>query len=544
MKKLLVLLFSAFLSIPSFAQQQELSSVKVGKDFKGNSKGPFVAGLFNLEKPDGSICSVTIKVKIIGSNRYIIDLFDANMNHKKQHDFKAPEKYGMYSGQFINDDLIFIGIHQTKPTAKTFKVDFKNKKIIELDEIFNYSDMPITNPKRYSFSIGGISLSGNTDRVDMDGFGLFETSKLGNYYVYIRDLKSKKDAREMHHLVVFDREYNLVYEKKIDLPVKDEMLDLLSVSVDDNANVIIVTKNYEQGKRKETKRQKGKDKQANYHMEFVFVNKDTISIQKLEEENLFLTDLTTVVSNDQVYIGSLYSDEKEDRVKGVITAVYNIKNLQRISYNKTPFSDQVVAQLENTKRDKKVKRKKKKESETLVGHSLLVGDNGSITFIAEEQYTIEQIEYDYANKPKGLPTLLYYRNDIVVTKINPDGSLAYMKVIDKRQSSGGRFSPADSRLHGFTSFLVNNNVHIFLNAWKIEVEEGVTTVVNNLKSKNLALYNIQIDSNGDVFHKEIVPVKRGKNIPPEISKATLLEDKGFITSGKWGNVSRFVKVIF
>jgi hypothetical protein len=120
----------------------------------------------------------------------------------------------MYSGQFVNDDLIFFGIHKTKAIAKTFKVDFKKKEIIELDEIFNYSDMPITKPKWSSFLIGGISLSGNSDRVDIDGFGLFETSKSERYYVYLRDLKSKKDAREMHQLVVLDGEYNQVYEKK------------------------------------------------------------------------------------------------------------------------------------------------------------------------------------------------------------------------------------------------------------------------------------------------------------------------------------------
>jgi hypothetical protein len=277
-------------------------------------------------------------------------------------------------------------------------------------------------------------------------------------------------------------------------------------------------------------------------MEFVLVNKDTVSIQKLEEEKLFLTDLTTNVSNGRVYIGGLYSYEKEERVKGIVTAVYDIKSLQRISYNKTPLSDQVVAQLENIKRDKKVKRKKKKESKTLVGHSLLVGNDESIIFIAEEQYTIEQFEY-VSGKPKSFPTLLFHKDDIVVTKINGDGSLGYMKVIDKRQTSGGR-SPADPKLLGFSSFLVNNNVHLFVNAWKIEVEEEVTTVVNNLKTKKLALYNIQIDKNGDVYHKEIVPVKKGKNIAPEITKATLLEDKGFITRGKSGKVSRFVRVIF
>lgn len=536
MRKILCLL--AFcLSFQVFAQYQELNAVTVGKDFKG--KGKWNNTLLNAVKNDGSIYSVAYRAKT--TKKLVVDVFDAKMNHKKQYYIDAEKKYVIQSGKFIGNDLMLLGIDGDKSIAKTFKVDFKEEKLIEMKEVFNFEEMRRTKGAsaiQFGGLIAAFARSSADQKRDIDQIGIFESSPYGDFYMYSRDLKSEGNKREMHQIVVLDADYNFVYDQQINLEVEDKLMEMLSFNVDENGNVVVIAKKYEQGKRKEGTRKKRDKKEANYHMEFIIVNQNDVLVQKFQEDGIFINSLSALVDNNEVFVGCYYSDEKQGRSKGVLTAVYELSTLERTAFNKTPFTDEVISSLTGVTKKKRLERKKRKEDTKLEGHSLLIGNDGSIVFIGEEDYVVTHSSYS-GNPPSWRYSYTYHFDDILVTKINPDGSLGYFKVIDKTQSSAGGYID----IHSFSSFLVNGNVNLFLNAETV-TEEDDSIYFKTKKEKKMSLFNVQLDAEGNITHKKVLKVKKGDNIAMGIRKATMLKDIGFITSGNDGRTKRFMKVLF
>jgi len=538
MKKLLFILIALCYSSNAIGQYEDLSSVTVGKDFKG--KGKWNRTLFNAVKDDGSIYSVAYRAR--STKKIVIDLFNSKMGHEKQYYIKANKNFVIQSGKYINDDLIFIGIDAGKSIAKTFKVDFKNEELIEVKEVFNFADLKRTKAAS-KVQIGGIinaiALYSAERKRDIDVYGVFESSPYGGYYVYSRDLKSDNNKREMHQIVVLDSNYDIVYDQLIDIAVEDKLMEMLSFNVDENGNVVVIAKKYEEGKRKEGKRKKDGAREANYHMEFIVVNKEKVLVQKFQEDGIFINDLTALVDNNEIFIGSYYSDENEGRSKGVLTSTYNLVTLERIAFSKTPFTDKVIANLNGTSKERKVKRKKKREDTKLKGHSLLIGNDGSITFIGEENYTTTRSSYN-SSSGTWRERIIYHFDDILVTKIKPNGELGYFKVINKRQSSSGVYND----IYSFSSFLVNDKIQLFMNAGSVSAGNNQELIIKTKKEKKLSLYNVQIGNAGVITYKKVLDVVKRDNIAMGIRDATMIKDIGFITSGNDGKTKRYMKVLF
>lgn len=536
MKKLLFTILIICYSSNIFAQYQDLSSVTVGKDFRG--KGKWNSTLFNAVKEDGSIYSVAYRVT--SAKKLVIDLFNPNMSHKKQYYVKADKNFIIHSGKFIGNDLILLGIDSDKSIAKTFKVDFKNEELIEIREAFNFEGLrKAKGPSAVQFGgvFAAIAMGSAEKKRDIDISGIFVSSTYGDYYVYSRDLKSDGNNREKHKIAVLDAEYNLVYDQEIDLAVEDKLMEMVSFNVDANANVVVIAKKYKDGKRKEGTRKSRGTKEANYHMEFIIINEKGVKVQKLEEDGIFINDLTALVDNNEVFIGSYYSDEREGRSKGVLTSVYDLNTLERTAFSKIPFTDEVITDLTGATSERKIKKKKRKENTELIGHSLLIGSDRSIIFIGEEDYVSI---INSVNSQQGTrTTFVYHFDDILVTKITPQGELDYFRVIDKAQSSTGAYLD----IHSFSSFLVNGNVHLFVNAESVTEEDG-TIYFKTRKEKNLNLFNIQLNTDGDVSYKKVLKVRKGNNIAMGIKSATMINNQGFITSGNDGKTKRYMKVQF
>ncbi len=536
MKNILCLLTLLFISMHSSAQYENLNSVKLGNDFKG--KGKWNNTLFNVVKSDGTIYSIAYRAN--STKKVVIDIFDSNMNHEKQYYVDAEKKFMINSGKFINNELILLGIDTKKSIAKTFTVDFGNEELIEKEEIFNLEDLDLTD-RASAIQIGGlfsmIALNSAEKKRDIDVYGVFESSVNENFYVYSRDLKSKGNNREKHQIVVLDSEYKQVYTKEIDIAVKDKLMEMLSFNIDDNGNVLVIAKKYEDGKRKEGKRKKRGEKDANYHMEFILVNENQVSVQKVQEDNMFINDLTALVHDGEIFIGSFYSDEKEGRTKGVYSATYSMESLEKINSKKIPLTEEVISQLNGNANARKTARKKKNQDTKLKGHSLLIGADKSVYFLGEEDYIITHSSVN--SRGQWSYSYTYVFNDILVTKITPNGELDFFKVISKAQKSQGKYID----IHSFSSYLVDGTLQLFLNSESAEDKKG-DLIFKSKKEKKLALFNIQINPAGVLSYKKILDVKKGDNIAMGIKSSKLIDSNGFITKGNDGKTQRFLKVVF
>ena len=95
---------------------------------------------------------------------------------------------------------------------------------------------------------------------------------------------------------------------------------------------------------------------------------------------------------------------------------------------------------QNLKKRKVKKNKKRKSNNKTVGVSNLVPRNfyvhsdGSMIITGEQYFSVTTTSTDANGNTTSRTT--YYYHDILVTKINKDGSLAWMKKLPKRQSGG------------------------------------------------------------------------------------------------------------
>lgn len=103
-------------------------------------------------------------------------------------------------------------------------------------------------------------------------------------------------------------------------------------------------------------------------------------------------------------------------------------------------------------------------------------------------------------------TPIYHFNSIAVTKFNSEGILLSNELVRKYQVSTGR----KNDIYSYYAFLNNGRLNLFFNAESLDEKRSETSLTFKTKRESkLALYNVQMDDNGDMVYKEII--ESGKN---------------------------------
>lgn len=294
------------------------------------------------------------------------------------------------------------------------------------------------NGKITGSPLGSISLGFFTPAISIgvqDKFGFLISHDRKQMLIQYRkkpEVKSDVKSYDVIGMNAFEGDLKMVYSNEVKMPYTERRMDNLDYSIDKEGNAYILAKVYHDDSNDDKKSRR--DKEANYHIELLRIKAGSKEIvkTKIEIKDKFINEIWLFESpeNYMVCAGFYNKGKKADNADGIM--VFKVKKEGDV-YDK--FIHEIPVEVLNDYVKEKTKKKNiKKDGEedgvefkNLVLRDLLVGDDGSIV-LTGEQYFSEL-------RSMGRSSYwVYHYNDILITKIDNKGGLAWMKKLPKRQA--------------------------------------------------------------------------------------------------------------
>ncbi|KGO91327.1 hypothetical protein Q766_18795 [Flavobacterium subsaxonicum WB 4.1-42 = DSM 21790] len=265
-------------------------------------------------------------------------------------------------------------------------------------------------------------------------------------------VKSDKKSYDIIGVNAYDSNLNPVWNNELTMPYTERRMNLLDYSIDKEANAYLLVKVFHDDSNDDKKHRK--DTEANYHVELFRVKAGTtdIDITKIDVNDKFINRLWLYESPDDYMVcAGFYNKGKVlDNVGGIM--VFKVKKDGGL-YDKS--THEIPLEILNEHVSNRAKKKNNKADEkggaefnNLVLDKLQIDTDGSLVLLGEQ--------YFYENHPMSKSNYVsYHYYDVLVTKIDPSGKLAWMKKLPKRQI-GTRGRGGMSYKH----FYANNNHYV------------------------------------------------------------------------------------
>lgn len=318
------------------------------------------------------------------------------------------------------------------------------------------------------FSFGGVGV--------VDKFEIHTSKDQSKILIKYRKkpkVKNDKKSKDILGVQVFDSGLTNLWKNEYRMPYTERRMDALDFAVDSEGQGYILAKVFHDDSNKNKK--KRKDKNANFHIELFKLKNGAKEIEKtkIALEEKFIATIALFETNDgtmtcagfynrdgntgsssrgaSVHFGYSSSNITSASVDGVfVSKLTNEGGLIHKSSFEIPVEvlNQYVKNRTKRKNNKKDK-KGKAEFESLVLKDLIFMDDGSITLVAEQDYIRSH------RSSRGNVTYTYHYNDMLITKISPDGEMEWMKKLPKRQSGApkvGQVFDTSKRYQGGMSY--------------------------------------------------------------------------------------------
>lgn len=241
-------------------------------------------------------------------------------------------------------------------------------------------------------------------------------------------------------LYIFDSELNQLVGNEIKMPYTEKQMDNIDYHIDKDGNPYLLAKVRADGSNKDFIG-KGKNKTINYHLEVLKINVEekSIKITKIELDEYQIASIWLYEGTDQSILCSGFYNKTEnssENADGVFLfkmdtdGAITDKKFYEIPVEILNQYEKKVVQKKNNKKDKKDKA----EFGSLEMRKLIVQPDNSILLIGEQYFIVQHTYTDSNGNTRTRYSYHYY--DLLITKINPDGTLAWMRKLPKRQVGG------------------------------------------------------------------------------------------------------------
>jgi len=264
----------------------------------------------------------------------------------------------------------------------------------------------------------------------------YDESKLMIYYRKRPEEKNDELNYDIVGLFVFHDDIEEIWGEEVTMPYTEKKMDNIGYSVDKSGNAYILARVYKDDITDKTI--KG-NKDPIYKIEILQVPAGSKNVKKneidktiVELENTFIQEIKMYEGpEDYMICTGFYTKEKN--IADGATGIFHFKigrNGNLYENNQFDFPLEMINQYE---RDREEKKKEEKGEDNAVHvpnlalKHIRIGNDGSIVIIGE-QYWWRMVR---AGKDNTNTYHFYY--GMVITKINPDGELAFMKYLPKRQ---------------------------------------------------------------------------------------------------------------
>ncbi len=463
---------------------------------------------------------------------YSLEYFDQNLNKTKslQLELKYKKKDRYYEGivQLNNELYLFSSYKDQKIKKNNLFVQKVIKNTLQLDldlktiSIIDYSGERKRNAGNFNYQISR------------------DSSKLLIYY----NLPYHKGENERFGFHVFDNNMNLLWEKEVILPHKEELFGIEDYIIDNNGNLHLLGIIYKE------KRKSKRIGAPNYTYQILsYINKGKgFKEYPVKIENNFITDMRIAVNKDQdIICAGFYSDLGSFSIKGSYFLKINTKTNRIGTKTFKEFGIDFITQNMTERQEKKTKKKASKGKSTELYEydlrQIILKDDGGAILIGEQFYirVVTTTSTDANGNTSTTTTYYYYYNDIIAINMSPKGEIVWAEKIPKRQvttNDGGFFSSYLLSVYKDNLYFIFND-----NPKNLFYKEGDKISYFKKKSKESLAVMVELNSEGKQTREALFSVNDAEVlIRPMVCEQ--ISKKELILFGQKKKKQRFAKVIF
>lgn len=266
-----------------------------------------------------------------------------------------------------------------------------------------------------------------------------DKSKLLIQYLRVPEKRNNAVNFDKIGMFVYDETLTELQSGEVTMPYTEKQMDNIDFHLNNQGVPFMLAKVYDDNTTRASKGT-GKNRTINYHMECfkIDIPNDKIKITKIEVNNSYVWDVLLYENaQEELYCTGVYETvlNKNEDGSGNKNGLFVFKmeadgTLSGQKFYEIPL--EILNLYRNLGEQKANERKNEKGKSRLSGlnlRSVLSQDDNSILLLGERYYRV------YHTSRNG-SYYTYHYEDVLVTKINSDGSLAWMNKIPKRQ--GGR----------------------------------------------------------------------------------------------------------
>lgn len=299
-------------------------------------------------------------------------------------------------------------------------------------------------------------------------------------------------------LVVFDSQFNLIWEKEEKIVAKSDRLDIVNTLMDENGNVHLLS---------EDKLSKGisvmKTEESLFTLTSILESGEKTLHKKLDSDHFRIQEAKINADTEgNVYVGGIYTETRGNRRSGgTYLLKLNGSNQEKVFQRADPIDEAFLTSGSSKTKAKKTSRKLRKGRNTEDAYfhldEIMIKDNGAIVFVGEDRLETTSIKNrDFNNPGVGSSTSTSHRyGNIVVAEFEPNGERKWIQKVLKDQRSrddgGFFFSYSVSMINDNLYFIFNDNIKNL--AYK---GHGKVVPFNPKKPKQQIMAFVKVDGEG------------------------------------------------
>ena len=284
-------------------------------------------------------------------------------------------------------------------------------------------------------------------------FDFMQSNDKKNILVQYRkkpEVKRDTKSYDIIGLYTFDGNLNKMSGNEITMPYTERRMNNLDYQLDNDGNLYLLTKVFHDDSNDDKKRKN--DTEANYHLELFLIKSGStkIEISKFENKDKFINKLWLFdTDKDFLVAAGFYSNVPQsqawianqshyDDSDGIVALkVKKDGTIYDQAFHEIPL--EVLNQYESARTVRKNERRERKgdgaQFRDLEFKDISINPDGSLILVGEQYFTI----YHHTNSGMGMPGMssggyyTYHYCDMLVSKINANGTLGWMKKITKNQ---------------------------------------------------------------------------------------------------------------
>lgn len=281
------------------------------------------------------------------------------------------------------------------------------------------------------------------------------------YLGIVWELSGKREEKGIYGFKIYDQELNLINDGEYPIPYKAELSTIHSHYVSNQGDYFLVISEFSEVPTKTIFKN-----YQNYKALHIFHITDTgLQDFKLNVVGRRIEALTITSDERQIFsITGVYGEENVEGVSGVFHQQIDYQSGEVLQEGFMKFDDAFITEnwSERTKkRAERLEERGRGEDPKLYNYKMRnakILDDGSVIGTMEQNY-VQLMSNSDIRTGQTNDTYYYYYNDIIVYKINLEGTFDWVKRINKYQISTNDDGPYSS----YESFIDSNKISFIFN---------------------------------------------------------------------------------